>query len=147
MHLRSAIQDVQAFFCRQDRVAVEIGSALFKFRKVFNGLQRTLRTKQALNIDAAQGRRFYAVAIFLRPDVTDQVHRARRVPVHVTIQASDADHAFGFFGLAVRRGVELLLRELCDEQAQTIELLGIENAVEQLVIVAERHDLPFRYIA
>ena len=76
VNLRAAIQNVQPLLGRKHRVAVEVSGALFKFGKVFDGLQRALRAEQSLNVDATQAGRFDAPAIFLRTDVTDQMRRA-----------------------------------------------------------------------
>ena len=42
----------------------------------------------------------------------------------------------------VVRGVELLLRERRHQQAQPFELLGVQDAVEELVVVVGGHELP-----
>ncbi len=66
--------------------------------------------------------------------------------VHVAIEAGDTPHTVGLLRLAISCRVELLLRKLCYEQAQTIELLRVENAIEQFVKIINRHDLSFRDI-
>src|SRR5580765_4279950 len=83
----------------------------------------------------------------MRPYVASKVRRARRMPVDVAIEAGYSAHAFGFLGLAVRGCVELLLRKLGDEQAQPVELFRIEDPVEELVEIVDRHGLTFGYIA
>src|SRR5260370_31091096 len=70
-----------------------------------------------------------------------------RVAVYVTIEAGHTPHTVGLLSLAIGCSIELLLRKLGHQQAQTIELLWIENAIEQLVKVIDRHDLSFRDIA
>jgi hypothetical protein len=50
-------------------------------------------------------------------------------------------------GAAVLRLIELLLRERSDEQAQTFDLLGSDDAVEQLVIVLDGDELALRDVA
>jgi hypothetical protein len=44
--LASPIENVHAFLHRDDRIAIEVGSALFELRKIFHRLQRALRTEQ-----------------------------------------------------------------------------------------------------
>src|SRR5712664_329354 len=70
-----------------------------------------------------------------------------RVAVYVTIEAGHTPHTVGLLSLAIGCSIELLLRKLGHEQAQTIELLRVQNAIEQLVEIINRHDLSFRNIA
>src|ERR1700688_2506140 len=44
VNLAAAVQDIDSFFGGDYRVSVEVGRALFKFRKILNSLQRALRT-------------------------------------------------------------------------------------------------------
>ena len=61
------------FFVARTDVAVEVGRALFKLGEVFDSLQRSLRTKQSLNVDSTQRRGFNATAILLRTNIADEV--------------------------------------------------------------------------
>src|SRR5207245_11238384 len=54
MHLRTAVKNVQALLGGEDRVAVEVGGALLELSEIFNRLERSLRTEQSLNVNAAQ---------------------------------------------------------------------------------------------
>src|SRR6202140_4276612 len=45
VNLAAALQDIHSFFGGDDRVSVEVGRALLKFRKILNSLQRALRTE------------------------------------------------------------------------------------------------------
>src|SRR5450432_1865091 len=65
--------------------------------------------------------------------------------VGVTVEAGDA--LVGLQAAAILGRVELLLGKRRDQQAQSFELLGIEDVLEQLVEVGERHQLALRYIA
>src|SRR6266446_3342210 len=130
MNLRSPFQYVHAFFRSNNRIAVEIGCALFKFRKVLDRLQRPLRSKQALNIYPAQRSSFNPAPVFLRANVTHQMEGPGSMTVDMTIEASHAQHTIRPLCLAIISHVELLLRKLSQQQAQAFELLGIENAVE-----------------
>ncbi len=83
----------------------------------------------------------------LRPNVADQMCRAGSVAVDVAIEAGDASPAVGVIRLAVGGGVELLLRELRHQQAHAFQILGVENAVEELLEVIDRKHLALRDIA
>src|ERR1019366_7628803 len=61
------------------------------------------------------------------------------VPILVAIEAGYP--AARFLRAAILRLVELLLRKRRHEEAQSLKLLGIENAVEKLVIIVDRHQL------
>ena len=128
-------------------VAVEVGGPLLELGEVLDRLQRPLRAEQPLDVHAAQARRVDAAAMALRPNVADQMRRPGRVAVDVAVEAGHADHAGGVLGLAVGRGVELLLRELRHQQAQPLQVLRIEDAVEQLLEILQRHHLPLRNVA
>ena len=73
--------------------------------------------------------------------------RAGRVAVDVTIEAGDALHADGLIRLAIRRGVELLLRELCDEQTDAFKVFRVEDALEDFLEVIDGDQLPLGDIA
>ena len=66
-----------------------------------------------------------------------------RVAVDVAIKAGDTLHAVISFGFPIGSGVELLLRKLRDQQAQPVELLRIQNAIEQIVEVVDGDQLSF----
>src|ERR1700752_2837903 len=127
MNLRAALQDVQAFLGSNNRVAIEVGGALLELREVLDRPERTLRAEEALDVHPAQRRRLDAAAVLLRADVADEVERSRRVAVDVAVEAGHAPHPFRLLGLAVGGRVELLLRELRDEEAQSVELLRVED--------------------
>ena len=61
-------------------------------------------------------------------DVTNEVISPIRVSVHVAVEAGDAQYAVRPISPPVLSGVELLLRELGDEESQALNLLGIQNA-------------------
>ena len=88
-------------------------------------------------MDAAQGRRGDAVTELLRPDVADEMRRRVRVAVDVALKTHDAPALLD--GPPVLRLVELLLGERRDQQPQTFQLLRVENAVEEVVEVDDRH--------
>src|SRR5882762_3437328 len=62
MHLRTAVKNVQALLGGEDRVAVEVGGALLELSEIFNRLQRSLRTEQSLNVNAAERWRLNSAA-------------------------------------------------------------------------------------
>src|SRR2546425_2404642 len=65
----------------------------------------------------------------------------------MTIETSYASHSVRLLGLAIGSGIELLLRKLSHQQPQAFELLGIQNAVEKLVVIINSDYLPFGNIA
>src|SRR6266487_6572008 len=67
--------------------------------------------------------------------------------VNMTIEARHTDHPIRTLRFAVVSSIELLLRKLCDEQAQALDLFGIQNAIEKPVEVIDRNDLSLRYVA
>jgi hypothetical protein len=76
------------------------------------------------------------------PDVADQMGGGVGVPVRVAVEARDA--AARPHRPAILHLVELLLGERRQQQAQPVELLGVQDPVEQLEEVVERHELPLR---
>src|SRR5688500_4506637 len=110
-----AVENVDSFLCRNHRVAVEVGSALLKLRKVFHRLQCPLRTEEALDVYTAEGWGFDSSSIFLRAYIADEVKRAVGVTVDVTVKTGHAFHPILSFGLAVGSRVELLLWKLRDQ--------------------------------
>src|SRR5207249_2156519 len=107
--LAAPLEDVDALLRGDHGVAVEVGRALLELREVLDRLQRALGPEQALDVDAAQGRRLDPVTKFLRTDVADQVRRAIGAAVLMTIEAGHAEARV--LTSAIRRQVELLLRE------------------------------------
>src|SRR5712672_4813101 len=85
------------------------------------------------------------MAEFLRADVTHQVECAIRASIRVTVETRDT--AAGLVGTAIGGLIELLLRERSEQQAQSFDLLGVENTVEQVVEVCDGDELSFGDIA
>ena len=77
LHLRAAVERVDALLGGQHRIAVEVGGALLELGEVFDARQRALRAEELLDVHAAQRGRVDAVAELLRADVADQVGAAR----------------------------------------------------------------------
>ena len=65
----------------------------------------------------------------------------------LTWQSKQVTPRLGPFGAAVFGLVELLLGERRDQQPQALELLGVQNAVEELVEVVDGHQLALGDIA
>ncbi len=145
MHLASAFEDVGAFTRRVGRDAVEVGGSLLELGEVLHGLHRPLRTEQALNVQAPQRWRVDPMPMLIGPNIADRVGGGVRMAVGVTVEAGHALR--GLQAAAVFDGVELLLGKRRDQQPQSFELLGIEDVLEQLVEVAERHQFPLRDVA
>src|SRR5687767_13178697 len=85
------------------------------------------------------------MAELLRSDVPNQVSGRVRMAVRVTVETHDA--AAGPLRTAILRLIELLLRKWRDEQAQSLELLRIQQAIEELIEIVDRDQLPLRYVA
>jgi len=81
----------------------------------------------------------------LGPNIADQMRGAVGVPVHVAIETGNA--AARAFGTAVLGLIELLLRERRHQQAQSLELLGIQNPLEQSILVVDCHQFALGDIA
>jgi hypothetical protein len=60
--LAAALERVHPFLCGDHDIAVEIGRALLEFGEILDRLQRSLRSEQPLDVQAAQRNRFDAVA-------------------------------------------------------------------------------------
>src|SRR5258705_10079408 len=80
-----------------------------------------------------------AVADLLRRNAADQVCRTVRVAVRGAVEARDA--AARPFRPPILGLVELLLRERREQQAKALDLLGVQDAVETLVVVVDREQL------
>ena len=113
------------------RVAVEV---LLDLGEVVHGADRALRREQQLRVVAAHGRRVDAQARVVRPRVGRELDGAVGVAVDVAREAGDALRRLG--GDAVVRDVEPGGLERRDQQAQPVELLGREEAVEHVEVVA-----------
>jgi hypothetical protein len=70
------------------------------------------------------------VAELLRPNVTDEMRGLVGVSVDVTVEAGDAHHSVGAIRAPVLGGVELLLGELRQEEAQPLELLRVQEPLK-----------------
>src|SRR4026207_897254 len=125
-------------------IAVEVGAALLKLREVLHILERSLRAKQPLNVQAAQRGGINAMTELLRADISGQVGTGVRVAVRMTVETGDA--TAWTHGATVFRLVELLLRERRDEQPQALELLRIQNPIEQFIIVVEGHEFAMGHV-
>src|SRR3954447_23673327 len=79
------------------------------------------------------------MAGWLRTVIARKVGRRIGVTILVAIEAGHA--AARLLRAAILRLVELLLRKRCQEEAQPLKLLGIEDAVEKFVIIVDRHQL------
>src|SRR4029434_1989569 len=85
------------------------------------------------------------VSEVLRPESAVQMAGGIRVAIRVTFKT---DHPpTRPFRPAVFRLVELLLRERRHQESQSLQLLGIEDAVEQLEEILNGHQLALRDIA
>ncbi len=83
--------------------------------------------------------------MLLRAYVADQVRRAVGVTIDVAVEACNA--LAWAFGAPIVGQVELLLSERREQQAEPVELLGVQDALEQLEEVIGRYQLPLRHVA
>src|SRR5207302_519399 len=91
------------------------------------------------NIDSSQAWGLYAMPEFLRADVADEVGCRIGVAVGMTVKARHS--SAGSFGTAVFRLVELLLRKWRHQQSKALDLLGIKNATESLIVIVDGDEL------
>ena len=68
-----------------------------------------------------------------------------RVAVLMTVEAGDAQARV--LAPPIRRRVELLLGERREQETQPFELLGVQDPVEEAVVVVRRHQLPLGDVA
>ena len=145
VHLAAAFEDVHAFARRLLGVAVKVRGALLELGEVFHGLQRALRAEEPLDVHAAQRRRVDAVPVLVGPDVADRVGGGVGVAVGMAVETRDTEVRLE--AAAVGGGVELRLRKRRDQQPQTFQLFGVEHVFEQLVVIAQRHQLAPGHVA
>src|SRR6266481_9593651 len=85
------------------------------------------------------------MAELLRTDVAHEVFGSIRVAVRVAIETRDA--AARPLGAPILGLVELLLGERRQQQADALDLLGVQYAVQNLVVVVDREQLTLRDVA
>src|SRR5258705_5287405 len=81
----------------------------------------------------------------LRPDVAHLMRRAVRVAVLMTVETGHPEA--GLLHQTIRRQVELLLWKGGEQEPEPLQLLRVQDAVEGLVIVHDRDELPLRDIS
>jgi hypothetical protein len=91
------------------------------------------------------GRGVDTVAELLRADVANEMRRGVRVTIGVAIQAGHT--SAGSLGASVLGLVELLLGEGGDQQAESFQLLGVQEPVEQLVVIVNGHQIAPGHVA
>ena len=85
------------------------------------------------------------MAVLVGTDITDGVCGGVGVAVRMAVKARDA--LAGDQRAAVVGGVELLLWERREEQPQAFKLLCIQDPLEKLLEIRERHELALGYVA
>ena len=143
--LVDATEDIQALLGADHVVTVEICSGLLELGEIFDGLERALRAEQPLDLHAAQRRRDDAVPDFLRSGIGRKVRGLVGMAVRVAVEARCA--AARLLRAAVLGLIVLLLRKWGDQQAQTFDLFGRDDAVEQLKIIVDGDELALRDVA
>src|SRR6266496_3964642 len=144
MDLAPPLEDIDPLLGGGDGIAVEIGGALLELREVLDALEGSLRSKEALDVDPAEAGGLDAMPELLRADVAHEVGGAVRVPVGVAVEAGDA--AARTLRAAVFRLVELRLREGREQEAEALELLGVQGTAHDLVVVVDGEELPARHV-
>jgi hypothetical protein len=132
--LTPAVQDVDSFWGRDNRVTIKVGRALLKFGEVFDCFQGPLRAEQPLNVDSPERRRVDTVSHLLGTNVSRLVRGRIGTPILMAIKAGNSQTRM--FRAAIRRLIELLLRKWRQQQPQAFQLFGIENAIKQRLVVA-----------
>jgi hypothetical protein len=112
--LAATLEDVHTFLGGDHRVAVEVGRALLEFGEVLDGLERSLRAKEPLDIHAAKGRRVDSMAELLWTDIPYLVRRAVGAAVLMAVEAGNPETRT--LATPVGGEVELLLCERRHEQ-------------------------------
>ena len=82
-----------------------------------------MRAEQTLDIQSAKRRRVNAMPEFLGTNVAHEMIGSVAMAIGVTIETGYTQA--GPVGSTVFRGVELLLRKLGHQQAQTFQLFGV----------------------
>src|SRR5262245_56137535 len=82
---------------------------------------------------------------FLRTNIADQMRPSIRMPIHVTIKASDT--TAWKLGAPVFCLIELLLWERRQKQPQAFELLWIQDPIEHFEMVGDCQELPMAHVA
>src|SRR5262249_25750400 len=114
-------------------------SALLEFSEVLHGPQAALRAVNLLIGDATQADGIQTQATLTGAHIRSHMELPGGVAVDVAIQARDTET--GILRFAVIGGIELLLRKRSQQEPETIELHGRENAFEQPVVIVDRDDL------
>jgi hypothetical protein len=131
--LAPTLENVHAFLGRNDRITIEIRSALLELREIFNTLQRSLRPEQSLDVHASQTRSIQTVAKFLRSYIPNQMRPRISMPVRMAIEAGHSP--VWLFGPTIFGCVELLLRKWGKEETKALQLFRIQNAIEHFEVV------------
>src|SRR5262249_19752879 len=145
MDLAASFQDVDTLFRGDHRIPIEIGPALLKLRKVLDASEGSLGPERALNVHPAERWGINAMPELLRTDVAGLMRARVRMAVGMTVETTDTPT--GALRAPVLGLVELLLRKRSEQQSQALELLGIQDSVEQLVVVLNGHQFPLRHVA
>ena len=143
--LVQSIEGIHALLGGDHVVAVEICAGLLELGEVLDRLQGALRAEQPLDLHAAKRRGDDAMAGFLRPGIGRKVGCLVGMAVRVAIETGRT--AARLLRAAILGLVVLLLRKRRHQEAQTLDLLRRQNAVEQFVVVVDRNELALRDVA
>ena len=146
--LAAALQGIDPLGRSRDLVAVEVGGPLLELGEVLDRSSAPVASRTAAGCSRRAGS---CVSMRRRCDC-GRMSPTRWVAADVwplTWQSKQATPCMpsGALGLAVGRGVELLLRELRDQEPHALQVLGVEDPREDLLEVLDRHHLPLRDVA
>ena len=150
LHLRhmgdlEAVDYIDAFFHRPDRIAVEIGCALFKLGKILHRPEAAFGAVDLLIEQSPDARRVDAKPIRLRSRIRVQVELPGCVKIDMTVETGDAQA--GLCRFPVMRRVEFFLRELSHQQSEPVELHRRDETSKQPIKVFGIQDLSLGDIA
>ena len=150
LHLRhmghlEPINHIDALFHRPDRIAIEIGGALFKLGEILHGPEAAFGAVDLLIEEPPQARRVDAEPIGLGPGIRVQMELPGGVEIDMTVETGHAQAGLDRF--AVVRRVEFFLRELRHQQAEPVQLHRGDKPSKQSIKVLGVQDLALGHIA
>ena len=118
MNLTPTVENIHPLLGRNNRISIKIRSPLLKLREVLDRFERSLRSKETLNVHSPKARGLDAMSKLLWTSVASQVSSRIRMPIDVTFEAGYAETRLQ--AAPVCGPVELLLRERSHQQTQSL---------------------------
>src|SRR3954454_15466231 len=140
LHLRhmaymDSIEHRKTFFHRTNRIPIEIGGAKFELCEIFHRPQAALGAMYLLIEQSAEADRIQAKTPLLRPYIGTQVKLRGRMPVYVTVKASDPKAGLRAFPVVGR--VEFFLRQGGKQHLEPVKLHWSDNVLEKPVKIID----------